>query len=184
MLFRSGYASLLVFLALLQFFGDVDSIGYAKSNPWIIVGVGILYVGLGVIWTVFKWNLLCSRMANDYIQERTKFLQKYFTTDVPDNVPDSLKETWKNAVTYSGNSYSATGRRLDYSIDHRISGVAPSVKNYMDELSFWVAFWMLDLLKDFFGEFLANFWMVIVNSIKGWLQRISDNKYKGIKNDF
>lgn len=60
----------LVSMALMCFLGNLEAfkslLNYVTENPGTIIGLGLLYIVLGVVWSFFKWYFYLSAIREEY----------------------------------------------------------------------------------------------------------------------
>lgn len=152
-------ATMIVYCALIHFFGDASFFSTIKAHPEIIyIGLPVYFL-TGAIWGIVKWALYVKRKSITYKEARLTFLnrKKIHGATLDTVIPDHLRSEWQNewAPRYEGK---------------------PMVRNNKGKVLMWMGFWPMSMLWAVVDEP----WRYIYDAIHSMLQRISDKVYADI----
>ena len=164
--------SVVVFGALLQWFGNVDIISYVQGHPLFILSCAGAYFALGAVWGVIKWWIFCRDRLEEYEEVRDSFLKKNGQPAGTKVVPPELRQKWKD---YLDHSYGNSRNRL---------GVPPQVLDHKSKIMRWMSFWVVSIIWSFVNDFVKRVFRTIYQNLSSFLQRISDNMFGNVKDDF
>ena len=155
--------SVLIFGAALQWFGDVDIIGYILSNPLRLLAVVASYFLLGAIWGTAKWWIHVRDRLEEYEELRDEYLR---SKGLPPgtNVPAQFRREWKEKLE----------RNRSYR-DSRTLADVPRARDNKARIMRWMSFWPVSLLWSFLDDFVKRVFRSIYYRIANMLQRIADN---------
>ena len=162
--------SLAVFGALLQWFGGVDLVSYAKEHPIYLAGALLSYFVFGMVWGIIKWRWFCIDLKNEFKEIREEWLRGHGSDDV-NNVPDTLRKDWDS---YMNTHY--------YRGDNNPAQV-PSVKQNKARITRWMSFWPVSFTWSLFDDVVKRIFWEIYNKIAKFLQRMADDIYSDVKTD-
>lgn len=158
--------SVLVFLACIQFLGNVDLITFASQHPWYTCGIVGSYFGLGIVMGCVKWYFYCHDIMREFKQFRDDWLEGQGVD--PGSVPGDLKAEWKTHLDHW---------RKDY------RNLPPKARKNVGRITRWMGFWPVVLIVSLFHDFLKRIWLEIYHALGRWLQKISDNIFRSVKDD-
>lgn len=159
--------SMVVFGALLQWFGNVDIIHYVRANPLFILSCAGAYFALGAVWGVVKWWIFCRDRLEEYEEARDAFLKRNGQTSGTKVVPPELRKEWK------------------YYLDRNSKDIAqtPQVREHKSKIMRWMTFWVVSIVWSFINDFVKRVFRTIYQKLSNFLQRISDNMFGSMKED-
>ena len=169
----SATISLVVFGCLLQFFGNVDIIGFVVANPLQLLAVVGAYFLLGSVWGIVKWYIFCRDRLEEYHDLKAEFLRSKGLPEKTDEpIPSQYRAEWKKKLEgrkgYSGS---------------RLLNEAPLVRNYKAKVVRWMSFWPISLIWSLINDFVKRICNAIYLRIAKFLQRVSDNIFSGVQDD-
>ena len=165
--------SLVVFACCLKFFGNVDIILFAKTQPvWLLIVIG-LYFLLGVATAAFKWWLYCKDAFRAFCDVRDGWLKKKGVA--PGSVLFPLKDEWTK--------YLKDNHLFGYDNFGGSGDIPPQVRENKTRILRWMGFWPVVVLWSLFRDALVRAWNEIYAATSRWLQRISDKIFSGVRND-
>lgn len=197
-----GWISIGIFGGLLYFFSDV-SFSYVIEHPWMILGLIILYFGLGLAVALWKWYVKASDHAEDakefkedwYVKRRS-WVKEEAETDGRELDKDAYaeplsQEDWckREGFNYPLNEdidaeafakwtvYDEDRQRetKEFHKSRRESGyVKLLIRNNKREFFRWASFWPLVLLWSLFDDVLRKAYNKVYKLIAGRLQEMSD----------
>jgi hypothetical protein len=130
---------------------------FIAANPGIVVGCGILFLAVGVVWSFFKWYRFV-KTAAEHAKER---LELEVTMYRP-NAGFSYKvDTEEGRQQFMNNA-------------------KPWVSRYKARIAGWIAFWPLSMLWTVLTELLRDVFERIVEFFKGHYQRIVDKAFQAV----
>lgn len=163
--------SLLIFAALLQWCGNVDILGYASSNPLKLMLVILSYFVLGTIWGVVKWWVWCRERRERYDELKAEFCKNEGIDSL--QIPLDYRGKFKRWI--EGNrKYGDTTPYL-YEIPH--------VRDNKARITRWMSFWFVSMIWTFLDDVIKKIFQNIYRAISGYLQRIADAVFAGVKDD-
>lgn len=159
--------SMVVFGALLQWFGNVDIIHYVRTNPLFILSCAGAYFALGAVWGVVKWWIFCRDRLEEYEEARDAFLKRNGQPSGTKVVPPELRKEWK------------------YYLDRTSKDIAqtPQVREHKSKIMRWMTFWVVSIVWSFINDFVKRVFRTIYQKLSNFLQRISDNMFGSMKED-
>lgn len=167
--------SLAVFATILYFLGQVDFITYIKDHPFHIMGMLGLFFFIGTMWGIGKWWMFVRDRLEEYEEYKVEWLEKKGRKGLK-IVPDDLKAEWKRELDGQYRGYN--DKR------HKITGTAPSVRDYKAKIMRWMAFWPISMIWSVINDFVKRVFKAIYYQISASMQRISDHLYKSTTADF
>jgi hypothetical protein len=166
--------SLLVFAALLQFCGNVDIIGFVRTNPLTIVAGLIAYFILGTVWGIIKWRLFCQDSLDEYEEAKAEFLRGLGLPSGTKIIPDEHKTAWanrlQNARKYVNGNYVSLAD-------------IPQAKDHKSRILRWMSFWCVSIIWSFMHDFVTRIFNSIYRSIAEFLQRMADSMFANVRED-
>jgi hypothetical protein len=165
--------SVLVFGALLQWFGNVDIITYIRMNPTFIVSCLAAYFACGAVWGVVKWWIFCRDKLEEYEETRAEFFRSKNIPTSTKVVPPELRQEWKEYLS----------RNTPYGQRDKV-GQPPQVRDHKAKIMRWMTFWVVSIIWSFINDFVKRVFRTIYLRLSTFLQRISDNMFGNIKDDF
>ncbi len=147
-----GFISLVVFVLLIQFLGDVDIFQFVINNPVKTLVLVFSYFAIGTLWASFKWLLLVLdnvRKAKDY---REKWLKK------------------------AGKKFEDLSHEEEVDFYRKLKNDCPQARiaDHKKEFFAWMAFWWISLAITICSDFVTRICKEIYNLIHKWLQGISN----------
>jgi hypothetical protein len=161
--------SVLVFGALLQWFGDVDIINYVKANPLFLLSCAAAYFALGAVWGVVKWWIFCRDRLEEYEEARDAFLKSKNVPAGTKVVPVELRKEWKDKLQSS---------RLTIGLSE-----TPQVRTHKAKIMNWMTFWVISIVWSFINDFVKRVFRTIYQKLSIFLQDISDKMFGSVKDD-
>ena len=168
----SATISLVVFGALLQFFGNVDIIGYVMGNPFQLIVIVAAYFVFGAVWGICKWWIFCRDRLEEYKELKSEFLRSKGLPENEKTIPIEHRVEWKKKLD-DAKRY-ANSRNL---------GEAPLVRSHKAQILRWMSFWPISMIWGLINDFVRRVCKAIYNRISKFLQRVSDNIFSGVQDD-
>ncbi|MFA5124272.1 MAG: hypothetical protein WC473_00380 [Patescibacteria group bacterium] len=125
---------------------------YAYANPWVIVGIIVGYIVIGLVYASIKLKLLSISLAEKYGKHLEWFLNHKNIKGA--QIPDDLLREWDNSCD-------------TYSVDNK-----PSLEKYKEKLLFWWVWWPLSMPHTILREFVVRLYENLYNFCKGYFERI------------
>lgn len=161
-----AWASLAVFLAAIQLFGDVNVLAYLWHNPWqVVMGLAIYLMG-GGIYVFPKWYLYVTDHKRKYLDLRDHFLAGKGCKDLS-KVPDEYLEEWQTEWARSAGD-----------VEFR-----PLARNHKTRIMDWMILWPFNFLWTLLNDPIRRFFRHVYYQIAEALQRISDKVFADVVND-
>src|SRR3989344_1109260 len=156
--------SLIIFLLVLQFFGDVKIFSYALENPLKSLFYLFGYVVVGVLWSFGKWWFYLMEEKRRYDTAKNAFLKDY---KIKDDViiPVALKEKWKQATKEGG--YYNNGQIYQFKLN-------PQAKEYKGKIITWMCYWPWSMVWTLINDPIKKLFKNIYNWLQNSYQRVSD----------
>lgn len=167
--------SVLAFGALLQMFGNVDIIQYLRANPIFVLSCAAAYFACGAVWGIIKWWIFCHDKLETYQEKRDAFFREHNVDSSTKVVPPELRERWKRVVE---------SVQQDYRNGDKEFGKPPQVRTHKAQIMRWMSFWVISMVWSFINDFVKRVFRTIYQRLAAFLQRISDNLFGSIKEDF
>lgn len=160
---RAGWATLwlVAFLAALHLGGVVDVVHTVWTHPWQILGAAAGYVVVGLIWTVFKFQMRLRKIRIDINENivprlRTNFLDDHKVGGKA--IPPDLLEDWRVAQVkdislqrslHSMELRENKSRLMLWAVWWPISMIVTAISDWVSEMFNWLIF-------DVFGGFFSR----------------------------
>lgn len=158
-------ASLIGTVALVHFGSNLDVIASIAAHPYLTVGAIVAYFAIGTVWAIAKWKLFVDDLRAEYDEAKADFLEHKGVEGTV--IPDELKRDWQRAAPH----------RTD-------SGKPPQARRHKSRILMWMSYWPWSVFWTFAHDFVVKVFNRIYNSISSLLQRISDNAFEGVADDF
>lgn len=120
-----------------------------------LIALFFAYFVIGTGWFVFKWYLFLI----DRKEEADLIKEEYSKLDTK---KADLKTYIKRDSRYHARS------------------VPPKVRDHKEEIMLWACYWPFSLAWTVCGDFLARVWRRIYTVLSTFLQKMSDNVFKGV----
>lgn len=164
-LFLPG-ASFGAFIGLTQVFTNMDPLGLIVENKWYILAFAVLYLFVGVFWSMFKWYLFSKKSLENLNTKFKSFLvQAGLGTDTSIKLTDEQKAKWK--------SYQGYGDKL----------TVPVVTENKAKIIGWMAYWPFSCLFFLFSDLFRSLFEAMYYQIAGMFQSITDKIFSGVEKD-
>ena len=188
--FWAGF-SLLCVLAALQFMGNVPVIAWSTENPLKLGGCIAGYFVIGTFWGCIKWWFHVRGCRDKYIELREEWMAglkgqiarlkrsggsesnhaeiaAYQEVLKEGCITDAAKKYWTDYITGSHRSRNT---------------LKPLVSRNKRRILLWMAWWPFSALWTIINDPVRKIFKTLYNSVKGWLQKISDYIYADIENE-
>jgi hypothetical protein len=173
-----AFAGLVVLALVLWLLGDFNVFAWIWANPWeLLAGVGV-YLGLGVVWSLAKWRLVCTEIRDKFYEVRTKFLED---NNLGDAVPTDWSDRWLeelNNTTWSDREDSWSRRKI-----RAIKDVIPLARNHKNYIMFWMGYWPISMFWFFLHDMIEKLFQRIYDFFAGMFQRIANGVFSGIPDE-
>lgn len=154
--------SVLVFGALLQWFGNVDIIGYCAANPWYIAALVGVYFVFGVCWAIVKWRFFCVDRLEDYEELKSEFLRNKGVAEGTKIVPAEHRTAWKEMLERHRDDRST------------LLSESPKIRHYKALWMRWMSFWPISFIWGIINDFVKRVCKMVYQRLATFLQSISD----------
>lgn len=162
--------SLVAFGACLQWFGQVDILGFISTHPWSCVAAVLAYFALGLTWGIVRWYFFCLDRIRRYTEEKNKFLEhKGLAKGIV--IPEDLRLEWSKWIDHV--SSPLRDRLCD----------APKVRDNKNRILSWMTFWIPSMIWFFINDFVKRVFKEIYQFVHGFLQRMADNMFAHVSDD-
>lgn len=128
---------------------------FIVANSGIVVGCGLLFLIIGVLWSFFKWYRFvkeAARKARERLQWEIDQYQSGCGYTYPVNTEEGRQQFLNNAK--------------------------PWVSRYKARIAGWIVFWPLSMLWTVLTELLRDVFERIVEFFRGYYQRIVDKAFQ------
>lgn len=160
--------SLVVFASVLQFFGNVNIVGFVLRHPIQMVGLFVAYFSLGLMWGIFKWQRLVSDRLRKYKERFSIFLQQKGLPEDTKVLPDQYRIEWKRVVDDTSN----------YTTNHRTIADVPLVRHYKATIMRWISLWVISVCIFMFKDMIVEMTLFLYERVAGFMQRIANNRWE------
>jgi hypothetical protein len=167
--YENGFAataSIVAFLAALQFLGGVNVIGFALAKPHYLVPLVAPYLLLAVAWGIFKWRKLVKDRLRQHDELFAEFLRDCNLPPTTTLLPVEYRVAWKKKVD----------RTEDYKTGQTVADV-PLAKQHKSRIVRWMALWPFSVALYFFKDMVTEIFLALYTRLATFLQRIADNIY-------
>lgn len=150
----------LVYAVAIQFIAKINLFKWVIENPlhllWIIPG----YVVIALIWSVIKWWLFVTKIAD---KKRDVFIEfkrdRKITTDT---LTKRQKEEWNQHEPYSYTK--------------------PLFSENKRKITVWAMYWPTSLIWSFLNDFVKRFFSTMVNHFRKLYEAITNKAFKDMDN--
>lgn len=159
----SGFSilSLLGLFAFLDFVAKIPLISYLLHHPVLVLLLIVLYIGVGVGWSVTKWYFFLRKYLIKLKEEQQKYLDDRSIKNIEDATAEQ-RETF-NYRTKSSDYYN------------------PKVSRYKSTIIFWMSYWPFSVIGTLLNDFFRKIFHHLYGKIAASLQRMSDKVFSGVK---
>jgi len=164
------------FLAAIHLLGDAHFMDKALAHPLTTFGYFVGYLGVGVVWSLFKWWLTMRGIRSKYDLLKSDYLLRHKIDSSV--IPDSHKEEWRKHVI-DNREY-----KWGYGHDQGQNPAIPMLSRNKDRITGWMVYWPASMVLFFLGDLLVNIYDWLYLTFAKFYQKISDRVFKGIKDDF
>lgn len=166
------------FIATIHIFGNAHFFQHVIDNPVWALAYIFGYLGLGAIWSFFKWWMMLREVRKKYDVLKVEFLKNKKVTGTV--IPDDLKDEWRKHVV--GNR--CYKLRYHYSDIEGHNPIVPPLSQNKTKITGWMVYWPISVILFFFEDFLSKLFDAIYDMFSNVYQRISDSVFKGTGDDF
>lgn len=152
--------SLLVFGALMFFFGDWNPFPWMAANPLWTVGVVIGYFAAGGLWSMMKWYFHCLNIRDKHDEIKDEFFEEHKI--IGGKVSSQLKGEWKERLRYGG-----------FSDDD----IVPKARGHKSTILMWMTHWPFSAVWTLLNDPIRRIFKSIYARLVGTLQKISDRLF-------
>jgi hypothetical protein len=149
----------------LQFIAKFDIASIAKAHPLALLYYALLYVALGLVWSVIKWHSYVGARRRIYDDLRKKFCAN---NSISEDFTPQQKKLWLNELNYKFGS----------------TAVIPNVDDNKKAIIRWMTYWPFSLLFTLLNDPVRRFFEWIFRNIKAWFQRMANGAFRGTERDF
>lgn len=154
------------FIGLTQAFTHMNPLGLIVENKGYVVAFALLYLVVGMFWSMFKWYLFSKRSFEKLNEKFKGFLVSAgLGTDTSIKLTDEQKAKWK---TYQGYGDKVT---------------IPLVTQNKAKIMGWMAYWPFSCIFFLFSDLFRSVFESIYYQIAGFFQAITDRIYSGVDKD-
>jgi hypothetical protein len=183
----------ILFLATVFFLvtGAFHPIMFALEHPFWAILLPVGYLAAGLTWVCFKWVKYIEKVRSRRYEVMVSFLGRYQTVGslslsdeklAEEKITEENFDQWVASVKTNGRAPEDGPRYLNrlYSdqldSDSRYSEIkslgtateAPKWEQHRKDYWSAFAYWPLDVLHFFLGEFLHDVWEMLSNAIRDW----------------
>jgi hypothetical protein len=153
-----GGASVIViaFIAFLELAVGVQVLAWLAAHPWAACISLVVYLPIGVCWSLFRWNWHVGAEIRRIIGERdgwTKLETQRGT------IPDDLKERWAQYVDSN----------------------APKASRDKSRICFWIGYWPISIVWFVVSDFLTELVEKIYAYVSSWFDAIAERHKRNAK---
>jgi hypothetical protein len=151
---------LVLFAALLGVTGNIhlaDTWQYVLQNPVSILGFGVAYLGLGILWSLVKWRLMLRRF---------KALLREAGFD--DKMKQRIAET-------GGKDMSLPWHLGQLGLQLKEGKIRLEVDNFKTKIVGWMTYWWVSMPVWVVGDALHELFETIYLSVRRFYQQMADS---------
>jgi hypothetical protein len=124
----------------------------AVSNPSHTLGLLLVYLVAGVVWSLIKWYFYLHERLKEFNESQAKFLKDNKATEM----------TPALAAQFTG-SYSYTG--------------IPTAKGHKADLTRWATYWPFSVVGSLLNDVVRKTWVYIFDLLQSTYQRMADSMF-------
>lgn len=165
--------SLVLFVALVQFFGDIPVLQWLWNNPWTAAVGLVVWLVVSVPWAFTKWWLFVTNNSNRYDEILRDYRAQEGKGELPANVNDFSplqKVEWKEYF----DAHSHPEEWYEFS---RVE-FYPKAREHKSDIMTWMMFWPWSALWTLLNDPIRRFFNRVYWWIADTLQQISDKYWK------
>lgn len=152
------------FIGLTQAFTHMNPIGLIVENKGYVVAFALLYLVVGMFWSMFKWYLFSKKKFEDLKVKLLAFLKREgLGTDTSIKLTPEQKVKWDNYRDFRD--------------------VIPLVTSNKARIMGWMAYWPFSCIFFLFSDLFRSVFEAIYYQVGGFFQRITDRIYSGVNKD-
>jgi hypothetical protein len=164
--------SLLVYLGLVQFLGDMPVLAFSRMHYLHVLGVVGGFFAIALFWFNWRWHWLTAKMRGRYNEVFGAWCKEQGIDDLPSPNDESEQA---DALRIAWEDYFHQHERDEFGrIEFR-----PAFRNHKDAILTWMAAWPLDVIVWLCAEVLRDFWHMIYFKFQGFLQAIMERNWRG-----
>jgi hypothetical protein len=153
-----------VFIGLTQAFTHMNPLGLIVENKGYVIAFALLYLVVGMFWSMFKWYLFSKRSFEKLNEKFKGFLVSAgLGTDTSIKLNDEQKAKW--------NRYRDPEDEI------------PLVVKNKARIMGWMAYWPFSFLFFVFSDLFKSLFESIYYQVAGFFQSITDKIYAGVEKD-
>lgn len=162
--FENGFGafmSLIGFVVLLQWFGNVDLIGFCVQKPVLAISSLATYFVFGALWGVLKWKWYCDDCLAEYQEFKVEFLTENKVDPSTKVIPLELRSKWARSL-----------ETKKYDINRNLAEM-PSVRKNKAKIIRWMSLFVISFIWTFIEDFVVRIFKKIYQKISGFLHSIA-----------
>jgi len=179
---RGGPAAggLVVLALVLWLFGDFNVFAYIWAHPWEFAGGVGVYLGVGVVWSLAKWRMICGEIRDKFYDVRDRFMIKHKVTET---IPAELSDKWLTELQNTDwTTGTEEGWRRRTSINE-VADIIPLARNHKDYITFWMGYWPISMFWFFLHDMIEKLFQRIYDFFAGMFQRIANSVFANIPDE-
>lgn len=155
--------SAIVFLAALQFMGNVDILGHIYERPYSVIFIVLAYLLIGIGWATFQWVRFNKAKIRKYYEILAEYCERYNLPRDTKVLPEEHKKEWIRQVSRSEDKNKET------------IASTPKIRHHKAKVMKWMSLWVFSMILFFLKDMVKEFVYFIYLSIAGHLQKIADS---------
>lgn len=137
------------------------------ADPQTFVIQAICWLGLGIVWSLYKWQKKLREDLKEYSVQLAKFLKSKNVTQLTDD----LKYEWTKNLKESPYSW------------NRVSATPESAFENKERICNWIIYWPFSIIGEFISEWLFDGIRKIVTALSGLYDTIAKSIFKNASDD-
>lgn len=164
--------SLIVTVALAQFFHLVDLLTFVRENTATFLGYVGLYVVCAIPWSFIKWFSFLRNYRDQFREYKGKFLT---SRDIPvtANVPADLMPDFQRWLSQNYNYH-----RGDVNLVGLQELQRPRARNNKQRIVSWMAFWPFSLVGTLLNDPVRRLFTWLFTAFSSLYQRMADYVFR------
>ena len=161
--------SIVVFVLVLQAFGGAHIFQFIVAHPVLMLGMGVAYFGIGLLYTRYcELPLFCRRVVDEYNQQKQMFIGNWRPATISDPHTTNAVDAWTNECSCRFPQF----QNGEFSINY-----------YKGKILAWMAYWPWYATWRLVHDLLRELWEAIYRQFQEMFQRVANRCFAGILKD-
>lgn len=152
-----AFASVAIFLVLIHLLGDASMLSWIQDNPIVLFKNILLYIGIGVTWSVCKFYFTLCKTKREIKELRKTFGE---SSDSVDATGDDNKNNVSTRWVFYVRKHYEDQHRFNYSKENPLD-----FKLQYDRILFWMTYWPLSMFWTILNDPITRFFKWLYHEV-------------------